>query len=485
MLPVTDVEPLSQRRTVSSLSRTWVIALHIFPSVVLASFAAPFIVLMFYSVPAFDDFCKAALSFDGVPQHGVLRVTWMYYTRWSPRWLTTFIESALMSRIDMVGAYGWLLLAVAAVTVASLWYFIHVFLNISLTRSLLVATLFYTAWMASIANPIDALFWLTGAMEYYLPLSALLILVGLLHRFRRAAWYYIAVGLLSFAIPALHEIAGTLLCGIALVGVILTRQKKLPSSQWVLALAASTVSMAIFLFSPGNALRAAYEHRHAWDFAHKSYWIGHSLYHGMTWLSAPALLAATFCIVVVSGNEQEHGTWKECRPRWLGPVSLCFIVFTFGECYLVETASGTWLNGRLVNWFQFVFWLLFVCLVLTGVREIHNIDFSRKTKIGAFVVLAMTLFGSPNFRSALEDLRGPAQAWRRTYVAQFSQRGDSLTFPAVTQFPHMAMRQGLTDDRGCWTNRCVAQFLGAKSVVVAGSVEQCALPLKPNETGPQ
>jgi hypothetical protein len=485
MLPVIDVEPILRRWTASPWARSRALALHIFPPIVLASFAAPFIALMFYSVPALDDFCKAALSFDGVPQHGVLRMTWMHYTRWSPRWLTAFIQSALMSRIDMVGAYGWLLLAVASVTVASLWYFIHVFMDISLTRSLLVATLFYTAWMASIANPAETLFWLTGATEYYLPLSALLVLVGLLHRFRKAAWYYVAVGLLSFAIPALHEIAGTLLCGIALVGVILTRQKKLPSSQWNLALAASTVSLAIVLFSPGNALRAAYEHRHAWDFAHKSYWIGHSLYHGITWFSAPALLAATFCIVVVSGNEQEHGTWKERRPGWLGPVSLSFIVFTFGECCLVEIASGSWLSGRLVNWFQFVLWLLFVCLILTGVREIRGIDFSLNTKIGAFVVLAMILFGSPNFRSALEDLRGPAQAWRRTYVVQFSQRGDSLTFPAVTQFPHMAMRQGLTANPGCSTNRCVAQFLGARSVVVAGSVEQCAVPSKLNEIGLQ
>src|SRR3989442_1235006 len=54
---------------------------------VLIVFATPFLVLLFYSLPATDDFCKATLSFNTVPQHDVLSITWMYYTQWSPRCL--------------------------------------------------------------------------------------------------------------------------------------------------------------------------------------------------------------------------------------------------------------------------------------------------------------------------------------------------------------------------------------------------------------
>src|SRR5579863_9607038 len=79
--------------------------------VILFVFLAPFMVLTFYSLPATDDFCKATLSFGATPrqQGSILAVTWMYYTQWSSRWLTTLLQSAIMSRFDLVGAYGWLL----------------------------------------------------------------------------------------------------------------------------------------------------------------------------------------------------------------------------------------------------------------------------------------------------------------------------------------------------------------------------------------
>jgi hypothetical protein len=459
------------------------------------TFAAPFLALMFYSIPASDDFCRAALSFDGdVYQPGVVALAWTFYRQWTPgRWLTTLIQGTVMSKVDLFEAYGWLLLAVVGITVASLWYFVHTFLDASPRRSLLITAMFYTAWMASMAYPPDTLFWVTGAIEYYLPLSALLVLVSLLHRFRRATWQYLVVAFLSFAIPALHEIAGTLLCAIVLAGLICTRLKKAPSSHWLVALAASIISMALFILSPGNALRAASRYQqglgHPEDFAHAPYWIAHSFYHGLTWLSTPAVLAAAFCIFLVSGPHEETEAAKRRAPQWLGAVSLCFMLFSLCECSLVEIAGGTVLPGRVVNWFQFVFWLLFVCAALTGMRRIRG-AFPTATKSWAFILVAVILLGSANYRSVIEDLRGPAQSWRRSYATQLdlhgparpwhrsyatqlAMRGSAVTLPAVTRFPKMAMRLGLAENPTCYTNRCVALYLGAKTVVVPGSLEQC------------
>jgi hypothetical protein len=346
--------------------------------------------------------------------------------------------------------------------------------------------------MAGMTFPVEALFWLNGAAMYYLPLSALLVLVSLLHRFRGATWHYLVVAFLSFAIPALHEIAGTLLCAIALAGLICTRLKKAPSSHWAVALAASTLGMALFILSPGNAERAAHEHRHSWDFAHAPYWIGHSFYHGLTWLSTPALLAAAFYISLVSSRQEGKEAAKGRPPEWLGPASLCFMLFTLFECTLVEIAGGMHLYTRLVDWFQFVFWLLFVCAALTGMRRIRA-AFPAATKRGAFILVAAILLGSAIFRSVFEDLHGPALSWRRSYAqldlhgparpwrssyaTQFGMHGRALTLPAVTQFPRMAMHQGFDEDQKCWTNRCAAIYLGAKSVAVPGSLEQCNLPV--------
>jgi hypothetical protein len=492
MKPIADTVSVPRQATKRLLSLASPVAVGVLPAAILTTFAAPFLALMFYSIPAMDDFCLAALSFDGVPQPGIVALTWMYYIHSSPRWLSTLIEGAVMSKVDLFGAYGWLLLAVVGITVASLWYFFHTFLDASPRRSLLITALFYTAWMASMTFPVEALFWLNGAAMYYLPLSALLVLVSLLHRFRGATWQYFVVAFLSFAIPALHEIAGTFLCAIALAGLICTRLKKAPSSHWAVALAASTLGMALFTLSPGNAERAALEHRHAWDFAHAPYWIAHSFYHGLTWLSAPALLAAAFYIFLVSGRQEGTEAANGRPPQWLGPVSLCLMLVTLCVCSLVEIAGGLGIYTRLVDWFQFVFWLLFVCVAVTGMRRIRG-AFPTAIKSGAFTLVAAVLLGSANYRSVIEDLHGPAQSWRRSYakldlqgsarpqrggyVTRFAKRGSALTLPAVSQFPKMAMRQGLTEDPRCWPNRCIALYLGAKTVVVPGSLEQCDLPV--------
>ncbi len=105
-----------KREWLSLLSR-WLL-----PSLIVL-FLVPFFVLFFYAVPALDDFCKATLSFNAVPQKSAFSITWMYYTQWSPRWLTTFIQSIVMSHIDLAKSYGWLLLAVALSNIGALWYF--------------------------------------------------------------------------------------------------------------------------------------------------------------------------------------------------------------------------------------------------------------------------------------------------------------------------------------------------------------------------
>jgi hypothetical protein len=441
------------------------------PLLVSGAFVTPFLVLPFYSVPYFDDFCKAALSFDGVPQSNALTVTWLYYTRWSPRWLTTLMQSFLMHNVDIISWYGWLLLAVIGITFASLTYFIKTFWGLSRKQSLSFAAIFYTTWMASITVPSEALFWLTGATEYYLPLSALLVLACALRRFRPIIRDYILVSLLSFAIPALHEIAGVFLFALVLGGAIAAYAKKLPARRWKLSLAACLPSLVLFFISPGNARRAAYEHRQYGDFFHAPHWVAHSLYHGLAWLSSPALLAALFYIVV-SFNRKE-GNGRLDPPKWLAAASLGMMVFVLCEAALIEMAGGTWLAERAVAWFQFVFWLLFIAVVTGGMRERDGIVFSPRTQRGALVVFAITLFTSSNFRSALHDLRGPAQAWRRAYVADFRQGGDVVSFPAVTQHPILAIPQGLTNDPSCATNRCLSNFMKVKSVVVTGTDESC------------
>ncbi len=433
--------------------------------VTLVIFAAPFVALLFYSLPATDDFCKATLAFNCVPQPGVLAITWLYYTQWSPRWLTTLIQSFTMNHFDLVAAYGWLLLSVILSNICALWYFFQTFFRLTRVRSLLVAALFYAAWVASLPTPAEEIFWLTGAIEYYLSLSFLLVLVSLLHRPHRGYWYYPVVALLSLALPGQHEVAGAFLCALLLTVIVILRIQKLPARQWIFSLAFAALSMAAAMLSPGNARRAIVENRHTWDVVHLPYWVAHAFFHGLDWLRYPSFLLAACCIVLLCRHELHKDNPNETSRRWVGLAALCGMFVVLSEYGLVEMASGKWSPDRVVAWFSFVFWLLFICAILTGLTEISEVRFSQSTRTIVFALLAVALLDSANFRAAVGDLRGPAQSWWRIGSTQLRQRGGVVLYQTPASYPNMTMHQEITTDPGCWVNRCVANYLRAKTVI--------------------
>jgi hypothetical protein len=440
---------------------------------VIIIFLVPLIVLMFYSSPAADDYCNASLSFNCVPQQSALTVTWLYYTQWSPRWLTAFIFSFVMSHVDLPAVYGWLLLAIMLTNVASIWYFIRAFFHLTSARALLISVLFYAAWIASISNPNEQLYWLTNVIVYNLPLSTLLVLAGLLRRPRRSAWYYAAIALLSIAVPAQHEIAGTLLVVILLAAAGILRMKGLPVRHLFLSLSIATLSLAVVMLSPGNAVRASVEHRPLWDVAHSLHWLAHSFYTGLNWLSVPAILLAACCSVLLAQPSDGAPAVGVSPSKWLAIASLSGMFAVLCVCSLIEVATATWLPPRVASWFEFVFWLLLVCAAMTGLPEMYQVRFSPVTRVGVYALMAVSLLGSTTFRSAVEDLGGPAQAWRRIYMSRLARRGGAVEFEAPSQYPKLAKPQMLTANPGCWANRCMANYLHADSVIVKNSRDKC------------
>jgi hypothetical protein len=279
--------------------------------------------------------------------------------------------------------------------------------------------------------------------------------------------------LLSIAIPAQHEIAGAFLFALLVIGIVITRVRKLPVSQWYASLVAATISQIIVMLSPGNARRAVQEHRHLWDLAHLPHWIGHAFYHGVGWFSYPAILVAAFCIFLLSRRDQDSQYAGIQLPSWIGFAGISVMFAVCCEVAFVETASGIWVPYRTVAWFQFVFWLAFVCTVMAGIPALHKVRFSSAARIGVFALLALTLFGSANFRWAVSDLRGPARIWWQISNSRPHENGGALEFESPIRYPHMAMHQDLAADSGCWVNRCLANYVHAKSVAVKNSGEEC------------
>jgi hypothetical protein len=98
---------------------------------------------------------------------------------------------------------------------------------------------------------------------------------------------------------------------------------------------------------------------------------------------------------------------------------------------------------------------------------------SVTTKVMVFILFSVILLGSSNFRSAVEDVQGPAQSWWRIESTRLNQRGGILVYDAPTVYPKLAKPQMLGGDTGCWVNQCLANYLHAKAVIVNNSHEEC------------
>jgi hypothetical protein len=437
-------------------------------------FAAPFALLLFLASPAIDDFCKASLSFQMIPQPGVIAVTWLYYTQWSPRWLTTMVQSALMSHINLSSSYGPLLFVGLCINLAALWYYFLGTFRLGKLRSLLAAAVFYCAWIASVGHLEEQVYWLTGAIEYDLSFATLLILITLLIQGRPTNVRYVLIALLSVAIPAQHEIAGTFLCMFLLGGIVWRRLEKLPNRHWFLSATLAFLSLGVLIVSPGSRIRATQQHRQLWDIRHGLKWTAQSFLHDApNWLVSPAILTGVCCILVLFHDEIRSGRMKWLSSNKLAVAGILGMIGIVAEATLVEIASGSPLETTVIGWLQFVFWLCFVCVIVTGLNEVYSASISIGVRAGVLILFGAALFGSTNFRYAKEDLGGTARAWHAANTARFSQRGGDLVFADALRTPHLFMPQWLDPDSHCWVNQCLANYLRVRSVTALHSDEGC------------
>ncbi len=442
-------------------------------ALILAAFAAPLVSLLFYASPVADDFCAASLTYGVVQQRTVAAATWVYYTYFDPRWLSVFLKTLIMSRVDLFSGYSWWLLIVAILDVVALWWFFATAFSFGRVGALLAAGAFYAAWLASIGRPEENLYWLTGSVEYDLSFSTLLLLVTVLIRRRRTIRSYLAIALLSIAIPAQHEFAGTLLLMLLVAGVVLSHRMKLPPRGWYLGLSLAIPSYLTVVLSPGIRSRAGLQHAAVPHGAQLLEPVMRFLLdNGINWLLRPAILGAACCIVLLWPRKSVELPGA-LRPKYLSIVGLGLIAALLVEAALMRIVTGMDLPFRVSAWFQFVMWLLLVCTILTGVPEIHQVRFSASTRTAAVIVFGVTLLGSLVYREAIADLRGPAQLSRRVLVRRYQRQSGLVELHGAVPYPKLFMHQFVSADSGCWVNQCVAFYMGANAVVARDSPEGC------------
>ncbi len=430
--------------------------------------AVPFVGLCFYAVPATDDFCKATLSFESTPLHSVWTVTWTYYWHWSSRWLTTLIQSAVMSSVNLLSAYPWLILAVALSNLIALERFFRALLRIPIARSALLAALFYACWFANAAGPAQNVFWLTGAIEYQVSVTVLCLVAARLLESHGGVWDTCLLAACGFSVPALHEIGGAFLGTALALAFAIQRWTGQSARRTAICLAAATASLAIVAASPSPHLRALGEGRTLWDLAHAPTYV-HSVVNAvLAWTVNPAVLMLALAVPVLARDP----AGRRAEPQITAGV-LAGCVALMGALALeavgVAIASGSELKPRVESWFQFVFWLLVLCAIYFGIPELAWTPFRTMSRMIMAGVVAVTLLGSSNARSAVRDWLGPARSWHQYYARHVTRHTGVVHFGDLPDRPELFLPVGITAGSSCFTNQCLATFLGADSVVATGT----------------
>jgi hypothetical protein len=455
-------------------------------AVALLLFTAPFVALMFYASPSEDDFARATLGpqnatgFRCPSQLGNFSVAWAQFANidaghttvaGSGRWLTSLLQTAAMNTFGLSSAYGWLLLAVMLATIIALAYFLRSLLVIPPGSAVLCAGVLYTAWLASLSTPRESVFWLTGAIEYQLPVATLLVIAALLWEDKHTVFRYVLLVCLSMAAPAQHEIAGAFLVMCLLGGWVVSRALRLSQRLWLLALASAAVSFAAIMLSPAMVWKLSLSHGHvAAGFVRAIRpHIKHALEHDLAWVLNPVVILAAVSIPMLPSRSENNETGAS-YPKWLALVGIGTLGILSVEYAGIEMASYfDEFPPRLLGFYQFVFIAVWVCVVVTGAPEFSRIRLGAKSVV--LMLFVASICSSENFALALHDVGGPARPWHTSSTARLSQRGHIVQLEALPPRPLMFRESGLSWKTDCWVNQCMAAYLGADLVSLRGPTE--------------
>lgn len=420
--------------------------------------------LVRYALPTGDDFCYASLR----PSDALPYVARMYLTQ-TGRWSYTAIETFLAVAIpDIVRAYPWVLAALLAIRIPCAYAFARAILHPGLTRLQCFAAaasfcLFYWCAMPSLG---DSLYWMTGALNYELAASGLLLFLAVLWRGPLTGPRAAALSLAAILLAGMHEVVTLVLLALVAAGCALAFLRRSPGRRWWLLLLAATTAGALIVFlAPGNYARAhdtsdsagllrVFTRAAYITFGRAAQWI----------FDLPLLLAAFAALASPS---------LQLKPAWTGPYwrTRFMLAAAVGGAsiaagFLIASgATGGVTPGRLLNWQYLVFLAALLAMLLLLKPAIRFPAWvSPWATAAAFV--AMAAIGNP--RLAAIDLAQRVPQWshaRRQALSTLASRG---VFPALPQAPHMYFNFDVGSNPAAYPNVCTARYYRLPSVVGPG-----------------
>jgi hypothetical protein len=442
--------------------------------------------MMWFAAPTGDDFRRAGL------QEPLLEHVRQVYLQWSGRWSGLGLEAVIVTHVDLVGAYPWLLVVPALLQMGGvllLWRLLlgpRVWGRVGLSALLTVAVLW--SGMPGIEQSI---YWFIGAVENQLPLTLTIFCVGCLITLERLdltrpGWLLVCTsGIVAVLITGIHELSALTLEILLGLGWIWSSRSRSPRQwAWATVFALTTIGLAVVVMAPGNFVRAAWIDRHLQQ-------------SGPPIVSSPVHRAIETLKVIASQQRNELPGWlldarllaasvwlllagraTGAAPNARVPHLLLVLVIWLG-LVAVSIAAPTWAlreftPRRSLGTAYTVFvlgWMINLHLWSQGLTGGDDRRL-RLMRLGAALLLMAGLLTQGTLRNVVREFRsGRALAYRaavvdrdqRSRLAGRSQSPTDLVWEPLPRRPALLMATGLTTNPSVGDNIFIANYYRARS----------------------
>lgn len=453
----------------------------------------PFLVLLVYSHPYFDDFSTGW----EIKRVGFTTYFTHAYIHWTGRYAFLLANSLHPFRFGWLNAYHVAVVSLIAGLVLSCYVCMAgVTAGSSLSRSSMLAcgSGLLVAVLTLFPSPAEGFYWVIGGYNYTLPISVGLLILGIgLYLQHSSAHYYrqrllqITLLLLAFAFPGFSEFSACLTLLVVLVLMAVLR----PSGRfWQLTAGLALLGVLLMFASPGNLVRYQQQNSSRVIPIMQTLLLSGSAtaYTLLNWVLHPVigavglLLASTLNRLVSSGTT---AATRLTRHVYIWPGLLVAGMFT---CYLFSyLAVGQPVPLRARN-LLYVYTLICAILSLLGIfQQLHRQGrpiphFSPLWMTG---LLGLTLLydANPKLRNptAYQQLNTPAMAYRdwlsgdaRRYNTEQKHRyylirntkADSVLIPPLTHPPTSLLYYDVSENPALWSNKSLAIYFGKQAVWV-------------------
>lgn len=446
---------------------------------------APYFILAFFSYPSTDDFAYATKVLDYGFWAGQIET----YNTWSGRYFATLLLS--FNPVAQKWIWGFPLFPISLLLGlwGSLWYAFNSALHenspplLPKKQIFWLSTVIFSIFLSHIQTPVQAFYWMAGAVTYTVPLILVTIASGLFFKLYRQGTLHFRhwIALVIFAPIIVGSNETIMLQWMALLSLLLYflfRKYRKINLGLIGVFLLSFMGSLVVILAPGNKVRTS----HFQD-AHRPFYaiyrtIGACIEHSVQFLSLPLILLSLIVLAWTLQNREAILARIPSRmPKWL--MLAFFATMMTSAFFPAMWAMGGNPPERVDNttyfWFL-LFWLMTLVIWVAQHPERYQgwlkkrPELFKSQRLLVLSVLALLLVDNhPIGYSNLFVAKNYQKEWK-TRQAQSEKAGSegpgkaTLEFTPLINKPKIIFNEDFATDSTHWNNEAWSRYFGLKSV---------------------